>query len=309
MRRALRLSLCAAALAAAPAACASRSVPAPDGARMQAWVVRQVAFGPRVPGTAAHEAMRAWLVAELERLGGRVEQQRFADTTLGHPVELTNVIAHFGPASGRRVLLCAHWDTRPWADQDADPALRDKPIPGANDGGSGVAVLLEVAEMLRRRPAPAAVELAFFDGEDMGRASRPEEFSAGARHYAGTLAARPRDQWPAAGFLFDMVGDRDLGIHAEGVSAQRAASVVAMVQEAARATGARHFFPDTRYSLTDDHIPLLDAGLPTADIIDFDYPAWHTHADAPDQVSPASLAEVARVAGWLVYESPLARGR
>jgi glutaminyl-peptide cyclotransferase len=292
-----------------PAACASRTPLPVDGARLHARVVKQVAFGPRVPGTAGHEAMRAWLVSELERLGARVEQQHAVDSTLGRPLELVNVIARFGPAEGRRVLLCAHWDSRPVADRDPDPAKRGQPIPGANDGGSGVAVLLEVAELLSRRPAPVAVELAFFDAEDLGGAARPEEFSLGARAYARALAARPRAEWPVAGFLFDMVGDRDLAIHPEVVSAQRAASLVALVLEGARVTGARHFHPDPRYSLTDDHIPLIEAGLPTVDIIDFDYPAWHTVADGPDQVSPESLAEVARVAAWLVYDSPLARAR
>lgn len=302
--------LALAALAAlTPAACASRTAPPVDGARMHARVVEQVAFGPRVPGTPGHEATRAWLVERLERLGARVEEQRAVDTTLGRPLELVNVIAHFGPETGRRVLMCAHWDSRPMADRDPDPAKRELPIPGANDGGSGVAVLLEMAELLAVRPAPVAVELVFFDAEDLGHPTRPEEFSLGARAYARALAERPRDRWPAAGFLFDMVGDRDLAIHPEVNSARRASSLVALVLEGARVTGARHFHPDPRHDLTDDHIPLLDAGLPTVDIIDFDYPAWHTLADGPDQVSPESLAEVARVAAWLLYDSPLARGR
>jgi acetylornithine deacetylase/succinyl-diaminopimelate desuccinylase-like protein len=309
MPRLPRVLALAALLALAPAACGSRAPATADGARMRARVAHQVAQGPRVPGTPGHEAVRAWLVAELTRLGGVVEEQRTVDSTLGRPVALTNVIARFGPEDGRRVLLCAHWDSRPMADQDPDPALRARPIPGANDGGSGVAVLLEVAEMLRARPAPLTVELAFFDGEDMGSAARPDQFSLGAHHYADLLAGRPPARRPVAAFLFDMVGDRDLQIHPEGVSAQRASSVVALVLQAARATGATHFHPDVRYSLTDDHIPLLDAGVPTADIIDFDYPAWHTVADDTSQVSAASLAEVGRVAGWLVYQSPLARGR
>ncbi len=309
MRAPLRILVLAALAATVPVACASRTPLAVDGARLHARVVHQVGFGPRVPGTPGHEAMRAWLVSELGRLGARVEEQRFVDSTLGRPMALTNVIARFGPLTGRRVLLCAHWDTRPFADLDPDPARRDQPIAGANDGGSGVAVLLEVAELLSARPAPVGVELVFFDGEDQGHAARPEEFSLGATHYARRLADRPRAEWPVAGFLFDMVGDRDLEIHPEVTSARRAASLVALVLEGARATGAKGFRSEPRHSLTDDHIPLLEAGLPTVDIIDFDYPAWHTLADTPDRVSPESLAEVARVAGWLVYDSPLARAR
>jgi len=286
-------------------ACASRFDV--DGARMQRRVEEQVAFGPRVPGTEAHAAMRAWLERELTATGARLEWQRFTDSTLGRPLELHNLIARFGPEHGRRVLLCAHYDSRPFSDQDPDSAMRATPVPGANDGGSGVAVLLEIAELMKRQPPPVGVDLVFFDGEDLGRSERPDEFSLGARGYAARLPERGEDARPVAGFLFDMVGDRDLQIYPEVVGAQRAANLSALVLEAARRTGASHFHPDPKYPLTDDHIPLLDAGLPTVDIIDFDYPAWHTHRDLPDQVSPASLAEVARVAAWLVYRSPLAR--
>jgi Zn-dependent M28 family amino/carboxypeptidase len=269
-------------------------------------VVRQVEAGPRVPGTPGHRAVREWLEAELTRLGGRPERQSWIDTTLGRPLELHNVIARFGGAEGRPIVLCAHWDTRPFADREPDSAARAAPVPGANDGGSGVAVLLEVAELMSRRPPRRPVELVFFDGEDQGREAHEEEYFLGSRRYAARLAERPLERRPVAAFLFDMVGDRDLAIHPEMQSAARAANLVAMVLDGARATGATHFHSQPRHSVSDDHIPLLDAGLPAVDIIDFDYPAWHTRADLPDQVSPASLAEVARVAAWLVYRSPLA---
>ncbi len=292
-----------------PGACAARYEV--DGERALARVRWQVEAGPRVPGTPGHAAVLRWLTAELTRLGGRVEPQSFADTIDGRPLALTNVVARFGPAptdgsAGRRIVLCAHWDSRPWADRDPDPAHRGDPVPGANDGGSGVAVLLEVAELMHRRPPRVGVDLVFFDGEDQGRADRPEEFCLGARAYAARLAASPAEARPAAAFLFDMVGDRDLEIHPEVNSARRAANLVELVMDGARATGARHFRSDPRWNLTDDHIPLLDAGIPAVDIVDFDFPAWHTRRDQPDQVSAASLAEVARVAAWLVYASPLA---
>jgi len=287
----------------------SAARPTVNGARLHSRVVYQVEAGPRVPGAPGHAHVRDWLVSELTRLGARVELQRFTDTTLGRPLELTNVIARFAaakPGGGRRrLLLCAHYDTRPWCDRDPDPARRGDPLPGANDGASGVAVLLEVAELLARRPAPCEIELAFFDGEDQGRADRPEEFSLGARGYAGRLTA----DRPSAGFLFDMVGDRDLGIYPEAHSAERAANLVDLVLEGARVVGARGFHPGPRHRVVDDHIPLLEAGLPVVDIIDFDYAAWHTHRDLPDLVSPESLAQVARVAVWLVYSSSLARKR
>jgi hypothetical protein len=291
------------------AACSAGFDPPVDGARAHARVVRQVEFGSRIPGTPAHDAMRAWLVAELRRMGAEVEEQSFTDTTLGRPLPLVNVIARFAPSGGatRRVMLCAHWDSRPWSDEDPDTLARHQPCPGANDGGSGVAVLLEVAECLSRRRAPVGVDLVFLDGEDLGHSDRPEQYSLGSKGYAARLPEAGAPSRPVAAFLFDMVGDRNLDIWMEGNSSQRASNLVQMVLEGARATGAKGFHPEVRYTMVDDHLPLLDAGLPAVDLIDFDYPAWHTRADRPDQVSAASLAEVSRVAAWLVYRSPLAR--
>jgi len=278
-----------------------------DGERALERVKHQVAAGARIPGTAAHDSVRAWIASELERLGGSVEQQSFLDSSLGRTLPVTNVIGRFGPAGARRVVLCAHYDSRPVCDQDPDPAHRADPMPGANDAGSGVAVLLEVAEVMHRQPPPVGVDLVFFDAEDLGRSDHPEEFSIGAKGYAARLPAPGDPQRPVAGFLFDMVGDKDLAIHPEQNSREHASNLVDMVLDGARATGATGFRTAPRYTLTDDHLPLIAAGLPTADIIDFDYPVWHTHLDLPDQVSAASLAEVARVAAWLVYRSPLTR--
>jgi glutaminyl-peptide cyclotransferase len=299
-------ALLAASLGVMAAGCAEERF-AVDGARALRRVTHQVEAGPRVPGTPGHAAVRDWIAAELRRLGADVELQRFADSTLGQSEELVNVIGRYRAARGEStrgaLVLCAHYDTRPWADADPDTAHRNDPVPGANDGGSGVSVLLEVAELLAKRPPPCGVDLVFFDGEDQGRTGEPDTYSRGSRGYAARLG----DPKPRSAFLFDMVGDRDLGIYPERQSVERASNVAALVLEAAKATGARRFHPEPRYGVVDDHIPLLDAGVPAANIIDFDYPAWHTVRDLPDQVSAESLAEVARVAAWLVYRSPLSR--
>jgi acetylornithine deacetylase/succinyl-diaminopimelate desuccinylase-like protein len=296
------------ALVSGAVACAAEARFAVDGERALRRVAYQVEAGPRIPGTAGHRRVREWIAAELGRLGAEVEIQTATDTTLGRRLELFNVLGRYAPARpGPRtrgpLVLCAHYDTRPWADQDPDSARRRQPVPGANDGGSGVAVLLEMAEILSRRPPPCPVELVFFDAEDQGRPGAPEEYSLGSRAYARRLPSPP----PRAAVLFDMVGDRDLAIHPEQHSVERASSLVDLVLAAARATGARHFHDRPRYRLMDDHVPLLEAGVPAVDVIDFDYPAWHTLDDDLDQVSAGSLAEVARVAAWLVYRSPLAR--
>ena len=282
-------------------------VAAPDGARAMERVRLQVAKGSRVSGTPGNAAVREWIAGELARLGGRVERQAFSDTIRGRAWPLVNVIGRFGPANGRRIALLAHYDTRPWSDQERDTSLQRQPVPGANDAGSGVAVLLEVAEQLHARASGVGVDLVFLDGEDLGRPEAPDEYCRGSRGYAARLPAAGDPARPVAAFLFDMVGDRDLEIWDEANSAQRASNLVALVHDAAAATGAKHFHPTVRYTLIDDHVPLLDAGLPAVDVIDFDYPAWHTTRDLPDQVSAESLAEVARVASWLVYRSALTR--
>ena len=265
-------------LLAAAASCAA--LPQPDGARALARAVHQVEAGPRIPGTPGHRAIALWIASECGRLGGVIDRDRFADSSLGRRMDLENIIAHFGPSGGRHITLMAHWDTRPHSDQDPDPAHRSDPVPGANDAASGVAVLLEVAEAMHRKAPPVGVDLVFLDGEDQGDASAAQEFCIGARRYAASFAATP-DRRPAAAFLFDMVGDRDLGIWPEVESSQRATNLVALVLEAARATGSRSFHSEPRHDIVDDHIPLLDAGIPAVDVIDFDYPAWHTHRDSP----------------------------
>jgi hypothetical protein len=304
MRDTLAACAVASVFAFAASGCTSRIEV--DGARAHARVVHQVSMGPRIPGTEAHRVFREWLIAELGRLGARVETQAFEDSVGGSVETVTNIIARFGPRTGRPILLAAHYDSRRWADRDPDRP--GDPVPGANDGASGVAVLLEVAELMRATTPPRMVELVFLDAEDQGRATHAAEFSRGAQGYARELAARLEDgSAPIAGFVFDLVGDRDLNIHPEVTSVRRASNIASLVLEAAAATGARHFHETPKYSVMDDHIPILDAGVPCVDIIDRDYTAWHTTADTPDQVSAESLAEVARVAAWLVYRSPLAR--
>jgi len=305
VRTAIRAAL-ALTLALLPGACGARLTI--DGARMLERVRRQVDVGPRVVGTPAHEAVRAWIEGELTRLGARVDRQSFVDTTLGHPLAVTNVIGHFGPPGARRIVLCAHYDSRPWCDEDPDTSWRSRPVPGANDGGSGVAVLLEIGELMRHRAPPLGVDLVFFDAEDLGTRAHPEWFCLGSKGYAARLPAPGSPRRPVAAFLFDMVGERALQIYAEKNSSDLATSLVDEVNDAARATGARDFHPEVRYTIIDDHMPLIEAGLPAVDILDFDYRAWHTHLDTTSQLSAKSLAEVGRVAAWLVYESPL-KGR
>ncbi len=299
----LRSGACFIALALLCGACQPRF--AVDGARAFRRVERQVAAGPRIPGTPGHDSIRVWIEDELTGLGAKVEPQTFMDSTLGRPIEMTNIIGHYGPEGGRRLALVAHWDSRPWADEDPDSTRRNQPVPGANDGASGVAVLLEVAELLKNRAPSVGIDLVFVDAEDLGTRQNPDGFCRGAREFVQRMVAGTAPRVSAA-FVFDMIGDRSLDIHPEVRASREAANLVQLVLDGAHATGGSHFASDPRYNLDDDHIPFLDAGIPAVDIIDFDYRAWHTVSDTPDSVSAASLAEVAAVAAWIVYASPIA---
>jgi glutaminyl-peptide cyclotransferase len=259
-----------------------------DQERAYRDLVKQCEFGPRVPGTRAHAQCADWLVAQLKPLADSVVRQQFAVQIEGKSVRLTNLIATFNPKAKEHVLLCAHWDTRPRAECDPDPAKRGQPILGANDGASGVAVLLEIARALKAHPPKQKVTLVFFDGEDYG--ADVDTMFLGSRHFAAHYTGRPPD-WAV---LLDMVGDKDLRLPQERNSLERAPEVVTRLWNVAQRAGSTAFLPKPGPSILDDHIPLLDRGIPCIDIIDFTYPPWHTAADTPDKCAPESLGQVGR---------------
>jgi glutaminyl-peptide cyclotransferase len=272
-----------------------------DGAAALRYVERQVAFGPRIPGSAGHQAMATWLDTLLRTRADTVIAQRWSHVTVkGDTLPLANFIARFNPAAPKRLLYLAHWDTRPKADA---PGSSDstKPVPGANDGGSGVAVLLGVADALRRQPLPPGlgVDLLFVDGEDYGSFTKtPKDVLIGSRHFAANQPPGPR---PLYAVLFDMVGDKDLQLFQEGNSSMGAPEVVELVWNTAREFGHGDVFvARPKHTLIDDHVELQKAGLRAIDIVDFDYPAWHTPDDTIDKVSAASLGVVGTVALALI---------
>ena len=259
-----------------------------DGGRAFSDLVKQCGFGPRVPGTKAHEACGKWLAKQLRGCGADVFIQRFSQEVSGRSVPFANIEAVFNPAGRRHILLCAHWDSRPIADQDPDPARRAEPVSGANDGASGVAVLLEIARALKANPPKDRVTLVLFDGEDYGQ--NTSTMFLGSRYFAERYHG-PAIAWAA---LLDMVGDADLRIPKERVSLDSAPAVVERVWRAAAEAGAKAFVDERGPAVLDDHVLLLQHGIPCVDVIDFTYPHWHTTADTPDKCSPASLEQVGR---------------
>ncbi|MBI3152432.1 MAG: M28 family peptidase [Chloroflexi bacterium] len=248
-----------------------------DSSRAYADVQTQVAFGPRTPGSAGHAQVREWMRTELESAGWIVEIHE--SERLGHPIY--NLIAKRSDEAPQ-IILGAHYDTRFFADNDPDESKRTEPVPGANDGASGVAVLLELARSLPDDTVP--VWLVFFDTEDNGRIAG-WDWILGSRAFAEEITVQPQ-----AVVIVDMIGDADLNIYLEKNS--DVAIRTEIWTTAAELGYGNVFINEEKHSMLDDHTPFLEKNIPAVDIIDFDYEYWHTTHDTLDKISPASLQAV-----------------
>lgn len=278
-----------------------KKAPVFDGTKAFHYLKAQTDFGPRNPNSAAHQQCLYFLENELKKYAEKVTLQRFNHQGYGETLVLSNVFAQFNPSAAYRLLLVAHWDSRPRAEEDADPALRDKPIIGANDGASGVAVLLELARIMKDNPPPFGVDILLTDGEDYGDSRKDgntDLYFLGARHFAKT---KDPMYTPRYGILLDMVGDRDLQLPLEQNSMRFAPDLMDLVWSTAEEIRATQFIRVPGEAISDDHLALNEVGIPTIDIIDFQYPHWHTHQDTPDKCSPESLEAVGSVLAAVIY--------
>jgi hypothetical protein len=284
-------------LTASAAALADVRVPGTfSGPRAMAELVAQVQAGPRIPGTPSaartltriERQVRTW-VRDVRREPFEHEGQR-----------MTNLVARLAPGRGRPILVAAHWDTRRWCDRDPDPRWQATPLPGANDGASGAAVLVELARALSGHPLEHEVRLVWFDGEDWGREA--DDMFLGARAHLRAHLDDPPD-W---GILLDMVGERGARIPREGFSEAQAPGLLRAIYRRARTLGLSGTFPDVPgQAVLDDHTVFLDRGIPVVDLIDFDYPEWHTHGDTPDRCSAESLEDVGRLVMSCILDPPV----
>lgn len=264
-----------------------------DGARAFKDVQMQVEMGPRIPDSASHAKAVQWIRTELESAGWHVEIQ--SATAMGHPIQNLLAYRSDGPP---QVLLGAHYDTRIFASRDPDPSKQTQPVPGADDGASGVAVLLELARSLPRDTAP--IWLAFFDAEDNGEIPG-WQWLLGSEAFVAQMIARPK-----AMVLVDMVGDADLSLPMEANSDP--ALRTSIWQTASKLGHGDVFIPQVKYRIEDDHLPFIRAGIPSVDIIDLDYAYWHTTADTPEHVTAKSLQIVGDVLrAWIVEQASTAK--
>lgn len=290
---------------------APRPVPTPapiDGDRAYGYLKEICAIGPRPAGSEANARQRKLVAEHFRKAGGAVREQPFGgrDPLSGAPVAMVNLIGSWFPERTERVLLAAHYDTRPFPDRDPDFRRRREPFLGANDGASGVALLMEIANHLTDLPTPFGVDLVLLDGEELvyEDADDIRSYFLGSKVFGKAYAAdrkagKTRDRY-VAGIVLDMVGDRDLAIAPEVLSVRLQPKLNREVFDVAARLKEPAFHNGQGPEVRDDHIPLNSAGIPTIDLIDFDYPHWHQASDVPEQCSGDSLAQVGRVVtAWL----------
>jgi len=256
-----------------------------SGSRALDHVIEQVNMGSRTPGSVPHTLFFQWVQSKIDRPGWTIELQK--GFYQGHPI--SNIIAK-NSKQPPILIIAAHYDSRLLSDNDPDPRFRTTPVPGANDGASGVAVLIELARTI---PADSqSIWLVFFDVEDNGNIPG-WEWIIGSRYFVSQLETTPQ-----AVIVLDMIGDKNLNIYREINSDENLTSEIWKVAQSLGYDSS--FINKSKYSIIDDHIPFIDAGIPSVDIIDFDYPYWHTTADTSDKIAAESLEIVgSTILNWI----------
>jgi len=280
-----------------------KSLPELDPDRAFGYLTKICEIGPRISGTEGIERQQQLILEHFTALKAEARFQPFDAThpVTGKPVRMKNMIVSWDPAAKKRVLLACHYDTRPHADRDANPRLAKTGVfLGANDGASGVALFMELAHHMGQIKPSYGVDFVFFDGEELVYGERDRYF-LGSEHFARDYRDRPPEHRYVCGVLVDMIGDKNLAVYEEINSLEFAPEVTQSIWKTAKRLGVTEFVATPKHYVLDDHLKLNRiAHIPTCDIIDFDYPHWHTTGDVPAACSGASLAKVGRVLlAWL----------
>ena len=291
-------------LLASSIGCQTR-VPVFNGDAAFTHLVAQCDFGPRNPGSVGHQKALDYFLNVLTTLADTVSTQSFTEIMprSKQKVEMHNIIAQFNPKAKKQIMISAHWDTRPWGDRSLSIMRKDQPILGANDGASGVAILLELAKVLHDNPQKIGVNLVLFDAEDFGSSGDSWSYCKGSQYFAKNLPIT----LPEYAINLDMVGDANLEIYIERISYKQNPSLVLDLWGLAEELKLSGFKKMAKYSIFDDHVPLYElAGIPAVDIIDFDYPDektnyHHTYNDIVENCSPESLRQVGTLMVHHIY--------
>jgi hypothetical protein len=261
----------------------------------------QLSYGPRNPGSKGHAETMKYLLNYFSNTADTAFLQRFSSTVYGKTYDMANIIASFSPEKSDRILLCAHWDTRPFADEDKNQLQRTNPILGANDGASGVAVLMEIANVLSKQKPDIGIDIILFDGEDLGLSGDLDGFFQGSRY----LAVHYPLPKPRYGILLDLVGDKQAEFRYEPISRQAHTVLVDGIWNIAKKSGSPYFIHEIGNSVSDDHVILNQHGIKTINIIDVNLVGnidpnprrqyWHTSQDTIDNISSQTLADIGTV--------------
>ncbi|MFC1481875.1 M28 family peptidase [Candidatus Neomarinimicrobiota bacterium] len=286
----------------------AQPIPYFSGQKAFELLLQQVEFGPRYPGSAGHNKMTVFLDDFLRSRADEliVHATQVIEPQTGRPIPATNYLARFNAKTQERVMLMAHYDTRQIADEDPDPAKRSEPILGANDGASGVAILLQIATILVAQKPEVGVDLLFVDAEDMGHPGIPDSYGLGSQAFVKEIDAVMEGRLPRYVVLLDMVGDSLLTLPLEQYSWNYARDVTLTIWNIGEELGYTQFVRKLGGAVFDDHVPFLRAGIPAVDLIDMDYPSttenyWHTTLDTPDKCSAESLEAVGTVITTLIF--------
>lgn len=268
-----------------------------SGKRAMEWIEYQCQLGPRTINSVGSIALQDSIESLCLDLDVKFTKMQFhiADPYGDSNLEITNMLISLGPEGGKRLWLGAHYDSRPVCDKEVDPALAAMPLVGANDGASGVAVLLHLVELLHSADLEYGIDIILFDAEDYGHAGDLSGFCLGSRYLAKSwnkFGSPLAGCEPVGLILLDMVGEHDLRIPMEYYSISRAPGFTRLVFQRADQLALGAFVPVVGKAAYDDHVPFLEAGLPAVDLIDFDFPEWHTSGDVPSVCSPESLRQV-----------------
>jgi glutaminyl-peptide cyclotransferase len=273
-----------------------------DGKRFMTYLEAVCAIGPRMSGTSGMKKQQELVAAHFDKLGLAVQKQTFKakQESVKEPVEMTNMIVSIFPEKKKRVILCSHYDTRPIADQEPDPRKWREPFLSANDGGSGVAFLMELGHHLPKLKLEVGVDFVLFDGEEFIQDSKRDKYFLGSDYFAQTWKKTPNRPDYAGAILFDMIAGKQAKFPAEGNSNRQAPKLTAEIWRIANELKCRTFANRVGGDVLDDHLQLLEVGIPAIDIIDFSYSHWHRLSDRPENCDPEGPTQVAKVVSvWL----------